>query len=584
MFSLKNLDKRLYDSHGRKKRKKKLVYIDVRTNSIYKDMILIQGTPLESPPIPLSGNVVFSVSDNVKVKRIKLRLVCHYKLDFVQLVHDDMASIVKERTKILECTWANLLKNSEGETQFDFTKVHKSTKKKTGLLRGIKIWNTGDGDYSSGHHGSSASESVASSHSTGHTSSEHGKWYQAGNYEVPFQVQLPNDIPETIEGLQSGSILYNFILEIETEERNNKVDVTNKYNFYKYLRILRTLSMNHIAIQEEMMVSNTIRNMLQYQISIPSRAVSIGDESMIGLSIKLIPFEKSYYQLDKIMVGLVQEYCVKDRHDEEYVDSSTINPITIASFRDIEGIVPDTNELIDSTELKIQYEMPKNLKSITQDCDIMIGDERLGIKKQVMYVRHELSVRIKFIKLKDDNKPLEIKLRLPVLLYVSPMKKLLGRRVYFNESTGRIHFRANDYVPLFTPNTGNSTSLNQIGLNSAAGDSQGQSDVRDGSQEVPPPLYSEIDQDIVYTGDNVESQLFVESTRRDGRNRDSDEIQMETNPGSQLRHYSSNDSNGYMRNQNQPVVATQPPVDTSTPTYEEAQSATVEQRPAPTYE
>ncbi|KAL3236437.1 Art5p RNJ42_01531 [Nakaseomyces bracarensis] len=498
MFSLKGLDKRLHDgNNSKKKKKKKLVYIDIRVNSLYKDMIMIQGTPLETPPIPLSGHVVCSVSGRIRIKRIKLRLVCHYKLDFIQMVHDDMASIVKERTKILECTWNNLLNDPEAETHYDFIKVRKNNKKMNGIFRGITKWNSND--YSD-----TIPLSTSKPNDVNSSGSDHGKWYEAGNYEFPFHVQLPNDIPETIEGLQSGSILYNFILDIETDERNNKVDVSNKYHFFKYLRIFRTLSLNHIAIQEEMMVTNKIRNMLEYEIYIPSRAVPIGEDSTIDLKIKLMPFEKKYYKLDAIIVGLVQEYCVKDRHDEEYVDNSVIESMHITTFDDMNGITSGTNELIDFTSLEFNYEMPKDLKSITQDCDIIIGKG----KKNIMYVRHELSVRIKMIKLKDGCKPMEIKTRLPLLLYVSPMKKLMGRRVYFNQATGNIHFRANDYVPLF--HAQEHTAGGDALYGTAAVPGLIVSNTY-GTAVAPPPLYNEIDQDQVYM-DNMESQLIFEST------------------------------------------------------------------------
>lgn len=571
MFSLKNLDKRLHDGHHKKKKKKKkLVYIDIRVNSLYKDMILIQGTPLETPPIPLSGTVVCSVTDHLRIKRIKLRLVCHYKLDFIQMVHDDMASIVKERTKVLECTWTNLLKDSAGETHYDFIKIRKNTKKMNGLFRGITKWNSND--YSE----SIPLTSLKATDSSNVTGSDHGKWFEAGNYEFPFHVQLPNDIPETIEGLQSGSILYNFILDIETEEKSNKMDVSNKYHFFKYLRIFRTLPLNHIAIQEEMMVTNKIRNMLEYEIYIPSRAVPIGNDSAIDLKIKLIPFEKRYYKLETIMVGLVQEYCVKDRHDEEYVDNSVVESMQITKFDNVSGILPDSNELIDFVNLNYQYEMPKDLKSITQDCDIIIGKG----KKNIMYVRHELSVRIKLIKLKDENKPMEIKTRLPLLLYVSPMKKLLGRRVYFNEATGNIHFRANDYVPLFY----NQTQQRAAGSDGMFGSTTGfdgmipGADVNGGDRAlIPPPLYTDIDQDLVYMEDTIESQLIFETTASISNTADQSVPSSSHVPSSHVPPpFLFNDKKEEGTDHSHPEV--------STPTYEEAQSNTHIPEPAPRYE
>lgn len=102
------------------RRKERISYFDIRINSPYKDIILIQGSPLELSSIPLSGNLVISVKNEIVVKKISLRLVGRFKLEFLQVGRykknsSSLASLVKEKRKIFECYWDNLLVSSKGD-------------------------------------------------------------------------------------------------------------------------------------------------------------------------------------------------------------------------------------------------------------------------------------------------------------------------------------------------------------------------------------------------------------------------------------------------------------------------------------
>lgn len=50
------------------------IYFDVRIKSPYKNIVLIQGSPLESAPIPLHGHLVFSLPEHLTIKKISLKL------------------------------------------------------------------------------------------------------------------------------------------------------------------------------------------------------------------------------------------------------------------------------------------------------------------------------------------------------------------------------------------------------------------------------------------------------------------------------------------------------------------------------
>lgn len=83
MFSLSSLSNG--GGHSEQKEREKISYFDIRINSPYKDIVLIQGSPLELSPIPLSGNLAISVKNELVVKKISLRLVGKFKLEFLQV-------------------------------------------------------------------------------------------------------------------------------------------------------------------------------------------------------------------------------------------------------------------------------------------------------------------------------------------------------------------------------------------------------------------------------------------------------------------------------------------------------------------
>lgn len=52
-----------------------------------------------------------------------------------------------------------------------------------------------------------------------------------GNYEYPFEVLLPDDIPESVEGLPGGAIIYKMKAVVERTGLVNKNVVCRKVQF-----------------------------------------------------------------------------------------------------------------------------------------------------------------------------------------------------------------------------------------------------------------------------------------------------------------------------------------------------------------
>lgn len=455
-----------------------IVYFDIRVDSPYKDLVLIQGSPLESNPVPLSGRLVFSLSQDIVVKRISLKLVGRFKLDFLQMGRgrnsNGVASIVRDQSTILETRWDNLLTSPEGKVSVgndddrrsgqtqtvSVTKrslsspvVNRLMKKKSHSAHILEL-------PADGFCGTPYKELDLTT-----LSSSFLFHLPKGNYELPFKVMLPSEIPETIEGLQSGSILYNFEAHIDRKKKASSVtsmirdDVDtistavtgtphqhyHSYTIYKYLRILRTLSVDNLALQEEMSVGDTCTDKIQYEISLPSRAIPIG--GVTPINIQLFPFRKGY-MLERVNASLIQYYAMKDSSGQVYDDQMVIMKQSMTEFGNM--IENADNLLTDKTSITSMFKLPDNLKRITQDCEL---------RDELIRVKHKLSIQI-ILKCKSETnaKNLEIKANLPILLYVSPQVKMKGRLVLFDNSNGAIHFRPGELVDLFGRPDGEGTS------------------------------------------------------------------------------------------------------------------------------
>lgn len=531
-----------------------LSYYDIRLDSLYKDIIVIQGTPLESAPVSLSGTVLFSLNEDVSVKRIRLRLTGNFKLEFLQMSKSKtaggMASIVKEQQTLIECHWDNILISPTGIITTNNISSFNKTGESPGHGNEDSRANNNSMDVPNRENTSTPTKKsnlkfrikpkptknpVALELPEGGFSGtpfpdidpqmKHTFLLRKGNYELPFRIMLPSDIPETVEGLQSSSILYtmectidrrrkknNIMLMNETDKKNlnailatsgniisssyeagmfnQSLNIGNKlFTKYKYIRVLRTLSADNLAMQEEMSVGNTLLEKLQYEIKIPSRAIPIGGRTPI--QIKLFPFQKNY-KLCKISLSLIQVYSMKDSEGQVYEDEVVVNRQSMTEFGDLTEA--GTNILIDKFELYSSIQLPDDLKRVTQDCDI---------KNDLIHVHHKLTFQIV---LKRAERNLEIKASIPVLLFISPQVPMKGRLVLFDQMTGKIHFRTGKLVPLFasvgglTPGAVAAAAMNAslsyegngeaAGISASAATNQWRGDPITGPQ-APPPNYQE---------------------------------------------------------------------------------------------
>lgn len=447
MFGLKS-------SHGGYS-KDPLVYCDIRVDSPYKDLVLIRGSPLESNPVPLNGRLLFSLSHDMLVKKISLKLIGRFKLDFLQMGRDNnrsgVTSIVKDQKTVLETRWENLLVSSQGNTVIGDDKHYAGDAGRRELAKrslSSPVVNRLIKKNSSHVLELPTNGVTGTPYKDLYSSSSYVFHLPKGNYDLPFQVILPSEIMETVEGLQSGSLLYNFEARIDRKRKSSSVTSLLKEDLealhlhqpsmttYKYLRIFRTLAPDDLSLQQEMSVGATCKDKIQYEVSIPSKAIAIGDS--IPIHIRLFPFQKGYI-LDKINASLLQFYLVRDNAGQPYDDQQVMTKQSLTEFDEFLNN-PD-RLLTDVTEINSIFQTPDNLKKITQDCDLR-GD--------LIQVRHKLAIKIVLTRAEDTTKRLEIKANLPVSLYISPLVGMKGRLVLFDNANGNIHFRAGELVQLFT--------------------------------------------------------------------------------------------------------------------------------------
>lgn len=407
----------------------KLVYFNIIIDTPYKNVLLIQNSPYSSDTVNLSGRIVFSLMEGISVRRIGLCLLGCFKLEFLQIEKHNCSRRVshfKEEQVALKVVWENLLISSEGH-----------------------ISKLGEDSNSS------------------LTPPGSPYFLNRGNHEFPFYVQLPHDVPETVEGLQTASLLYQIKASIE------RGGFKNSLNAHTYLRVFRTPYPESSVLNDEVSVSKFIANKLQYRLLIPERGLCLGGTTPIH--VYLFPFQKNIH-IKHITATLIQCFSFQDSTGRNYTDETPATVIKLETFDEIEGI--DTfqyNALIDATHVILELSLSSKLKSLTQSCHL---------RGNMISVWHKLYVCITL-----DS--MQIKATLPVFLYITPQHPVKGRRIMVDNS-GKFHIRSGVQTLLFNT-TAVPQYIDEMQLSSTHADNES-----NGSNL--PPSYELRVHDQLYTG------------------------------------------------------------------------------------
>ncbi|KAL7273571.1 hypothetical protein RUND412_003556 [Rhizina undulata] len=310
-------------------------YCDIRLD---EDVIVLRGSPAESAGALLRGRLAFCLRESVAVRSITLNLVGLKRLHWQErasTVTGMTLKSVKHEEVVYEKTWQFL--------EFD----HK-----------------------------------------------HPVTLRPDNYEYGFDVILPGDLPESIEGLEDAHIIYRMKATIDRPRFAQNV-VTKKH-----LRIVRTLNAGALELAQTMSVENLWPNKVEYSISIPTKAVVFG--SAIPIDIVLMPLLKGL-TIGKVTCSL------KELHSFQIQERSSKNDMRNILTQTFESgkLDEEDGEDLGRWSLHERLELPRSLARCVQDCEV-----------ESIKVRHKLKFTIQLHN--PDGHTSELRASLPVMLFISP--------------------------------------------------------------------------------------------------------------------------------------------------------------------
>ncbi|RYP43335.1 hypothetical protein DL770_011727 [Monosporascus sp. CRB-9-2] len=233
-------------------------------------------------------------------------------------------------------------------------------------------------------------------------STHHHNLLAPGNYEWPFELTLPGDTPESVEGLYQTGITYFLKATI------SRGKLAKNHHAYKRLRIIRTLEPAALEFNHAMSVENIWPNKIEYSVVIPQKAIVFG--SNIPLEMRFTPLLKGL-EMGLITVKLIEI-------QELSVSSHAAAPKSHKRDRDVTTWTIEVNrdehwqDNIEETGqegwlVTKDLPLPKRLTKCIQDCNVH------GIK-----IRHKVKLTVA---LKNpDGHISELRATLPVTIFISP--------------------------------------------------------------------------------------------------------------------------------------------------------------------
>ncbi|KAI0408352.1 arrestin [Xylaria palmicola] len=224
----------------------------------------------------------------------------------------------------------------------------------------------------------------------------------AGNYEWPFEIMLPGDTPESVEGLYQTGITYHFKATV------SRGKLAKNLHAYKRLRIIRTMDPAALELNHAMSVESLWPNKIEYTISIPQKAVVFG--TSVPINMRFTPLLKGL-EMGNVTAKLLEM-------QELTISAPGVPPRTHKYDRDIEAWHIEVtrekhwNDVIEDSGQEgwvVNYELPlpKKLTKCIQDCTVQ------GIK-----IRHKVKLTVTLNN--PDGHVSELRATLPVTIFISP--------------------------------------------------------------------------------------------------------------------------------------------------------------------
>lgn len=446
---------------------------EIRLKNLDHDVLVLKGNPQDAASALLSGTIVISVIEPISIKKISLRLFSTLKLDAEVNTNSgggNSSRTINFSKKTYEYIWnsqefSNYLNNNNPSNSRLSSGTNSPNNRSSTSLTSSSYNNNGSGGGGgNNHHGTfskltrnhsstsllglrsksslslsgltgGSSTNLASAftsnnnnklnhslsstqlhNTTTNTSSSGGSHLLVqGNYEIPFSVILPGNLPESIEGLPGCSNVYRLEAIIDRGKFHSSMIAK------KRLRIIRTLTSDAVELSETIAVDNTWPNKVEYSLSCPTKAIAIGSSTPITMT--LVPLLKGL-KLGDIKIELIEMYSFVGSYPPMKTDERIIAKKKIPKKRnhnnnnddddDAEEEEEDEVDMLDQWQIDTIINIPSSLSKCTQDVDLSTN----------VRVRHKLKFNIGLIN--PDGHTSELRATLPIQLFISPFVTVRG--------------------------------------------------------------------------------------------------------------------------------------------------------------
>lgn len=388
---------------------------DIRLKNLDHDVLVLKGNEQDAASVLLVGKLVFSLNESIQMKRLTLRLYATLGLEWTEQYQTSKGVVPKPMRfskRVYEHVWdpneLRLALATDGfvsTTSPALSRQHSSASLKSlgATFRSKSSTNLQASSLqSSSRNASSTNLSLSNSNNKLNGGGGSGTAVLAmGNHEIPFSAILPGSIPESVEGLPGGSVVYR--LEAVIERGKFHAPLVTK----KQLRVVRTLTTDAVELSETVAVDNTWPKKVEYSLNVPSKAIAIG--SSVPISFMLVPLLKGL-RLGEIKIQLIEFYSFVGYIPPQFTNERLVVEKVISR--------PHANDPefeTDRWEVDTSLKIPDTLAKCTQDCDIQLH----------LKVRHKLKFVIGLVN--PDGHVSELRASLPIQLFISPFVSIRAR-------------------------------------------------------------------------------------------------------------------------------------------------------------
>ncbi|KAI6245063.1 HECT-type ubiquitin ligase-interacting protein creD [Erysiphe necator] len=281
-----------------------------------KDAVVLYGDRREAPSQLMTGVVVLSLYQTIKVEEVYLRMSGQLKIsglpDKKQNFESENKIHIERQCEIFSHTWPPFV----------------------------------------GGHGSESSSKGTIMHS--------------GNYEWPFELIIPGSIAESVQGIRETYIVYNLKAKVARGKLAHDL-VT-----WKPVRIIRTMESADADLSQPMIVENVWPNKIEYSVMVPQKTVIFGTAVEVQMrftvllkGLRIGEIRCHILEIVELSSGLPSRSDIeKCRKHERRVAMSTFS----MNEENYHEILLDNGQ--DGHVLIEKIPLPKTLSECLQDCDV----------------------------------------------------------------------------------------------------------------------------------------------------------------------------------------------------------------------